>query len=142
MSQAQSQPPFVENGIPPDVRSYATFTHIVPLISHLGGPIVVPIVAAIIMWQIKKDQSPFIDDHGREAVNFQISLAIYWLVVIPLFTILTPLPTLWWVDAFEDGLLRPRKTSAALRVLRDEARGAIARARAKLPATPEDSSSR
>lgn len=89
VSQAQSQPPFVENGIPPDVRSYATFTHIVPLISHLGGPIVVPIVAAIIMWQIKKDQSPFIDDHGREAVNFQISLAIYWLVVIPLFTILT-----------------------------------------------------
>ena len=57
-------------------------------------------------------------------------------------TILTPLPTLWWVDAFEDGLLRPRKTSAALRVLRDEALGAIARARAKLPATPEDSSSR
>lgn len=45
----------------------------------------------------------------------------------------TPLPTLWWVDAFEDGLLRPRKTSAALRVLRDEALAAIAHARASLP---------
>jgi uncharacterized Tic20 family protein len=72
-------------------RSYATFQHVVPLVAHLGGPIVVPIIAAVIMWQIKKQQ-PFLDDHGREATNFQISMAIYWiasLVVIPIIAVLT-----------------------------------------------------
>ncbi|TBU94821.1 DUF4870 domain-containing protein [Stutzerimonas kirkiae] len=30
----------------------------------------------LIVWQIKKDQNPFIDDQGREAMNFQITVAI------------------------------------------------------------------
>lgn len=65
------------------------YTHLVPLLAHLGGPIVFPIIAAIIMWQIKKDQNPFLDDHGREATNFQISLAIYTVIVIPLAAAIT-----------------------------------------------------
>lgn len=69
-------------------RSYAMFQHIVPLIAHLGGPIVVPIIAAVIMWQLKKGQA-FLDDHGREATNFQISMAIYTLVIIPLLAVVT-----------------------------------------------------
>jgi uncharacterized Tic20 family protein len=32
------------------------------------------------MWLIKKDTSPFLDDHGRESVNFQISLLIYMIL--------------------------------------------------------------
>jgi uncharacterized protein len=59
-----------------DDRSYATFQHVVPLIAHVGTPFVAPLIAAIIMWQIKKDQK-FLDDHGREATNFQISLLVY-----------------------------------------------------------------
>lgn len=35
------------------------------------------IVGPIIVWVLKKFQSPFIDDQGKEAVNFQISLLIY-----------------------------------------------------------------
>lgn len=69
-------------------RSYAMFQHLVPLIAHLGGPIVVPIIAAVIMWQLKKDQA-FLDDHGREATNFQVSMALYTLVIIPIAAIIT-----------------------------------------------------
>ena len=29
------------------------------------------------LWLIKKDESPFIDDHGRESVNMQLSLLVY-----------------------------------------------------------------
>ena len=36
-----------------------------------------PLQIAIAMWQIKKKDSPFVDDHGREAVNFQLSLILY-----------------------------------------------------------------
>jgi hypothetical protein len=88
LSEQPNQTPF-PTATDADVRSYATFTHIVPLIAHLGGPFIVPLVAAIIMWQIKKDQSPFLDDHGREATNFQLSLLIYAVLVIPIAAIIT-----------------------------------------------------
>lgn len=35
------------------------------------------IVAPLIMWQVKKDESPFIDDHGKETLNFHISVLLY-----------------------------------------------------------------
>lgn len=66
-----------------DDRTYATFQHVVPLIAHVGTPFIAPLIAAIIMWQIKKEQ-PFLDDHGREATNFQLSLALYALLIVPL----------------------------------------------------------
>ncbi|MBX3379950.1 MAG: DUF4870 domain-containing protein [Phycisphaeraceae bacterium] len=88
MSEQPNQTPF-PSATEADVRSYATFTHIVPLIAHLGGPFIIPLVAAIIMWQIKKDQSPFLDDHGRESTNFQLSLLIYAVLVIPIAAIIT-----------------------------------------------------
>jgi len=63
------------------------------MICHLTGlaaiviPIVGNIVAPLIIWQIKKDDYPFVDEQGKEAVNFQISMSIYALICIPLFFI-------------------------------------------------------
>lgn len=78
----------------PDERTYATFNHLVGLISLIGdaGTGLLSILGALIMWRIKADQSPFLDDHGREAVNFQISIlfyAIVGMVVFGIFTIIT-----------------------------------------------------
>ena len=53
-------------------RTYATIMHATPLV-----PIPTPIVPVLVMWLIKKDQSAFINDHGKEALNFQLSLLIY-----------------------------------------------------------------
>lgn len=78
------QPPVNERGraFDPDVsadeRSYALFLHLV-LLAHLVLSLIA-IVIPIIMWQVKKDESPFLDDHGREAVNFQITLVIYSII--------------------------------------------------------------
>jgi uncharacterized Tic20 family protein len=58
-----------------DERSYALFMHLA-LLAHVALSLIA-IVIPIIMWQMKKDESPFLDDHGREAVNFQISLIIW-----------------------------------------------------------------
>jgi uncharacterized Tic20 family protein len=44
---------------------------------------VIPIaglVAPIVIWQIKKDEYPVIDAHGKNAVNWLISSAIYAVV--------------------------------------------------------------
>lgn len=58
-------------------RTFALFTHL-SLAAVMVIP--VPVVLALVMWLMKRDQSAFVDDHGKEAVNFQISLVIYGVV--------------------------------------------------------------
>ncbi len=58
------------------------------MICHLAGlaGIILPaagnIVAPLIIWQVKKDDNPFIDEQGKEAVNFQISMSIYFIASV------------------------------------------------------------
>ena len=40
------------------------------------------IIAPIVIWQIKKDEFPAIDQHGKNAVNWIISAAIYSVICI------------------------------------------------------------
>ncbi|MCA9304057.1 MAG: DUF4870 domain-containing protein [Phycisphaerales bacterium] len=63
-----------------DERTYAMFIHL-SLLGHIVLT-VIAIAIPIIMWAVKKSESPFLDDHGREAINFQISLLI-WSLVLP-----------------------------------------------------------
>lgn len=60
-------------------RTYALINHLT-LLAHVP----MPVVPALIMWLIKKNESPFLDDHGKEAVNFQITLVIYYLASLAL----------------------------------------------------------
>jgi uncharacterized protein len=39
-----------------------------------------PIIAPLVIWLIKKDESSFIDYHGREYFNFLISYTVYFFV--------------------------------------------------------------
>lgn len=43
------------------------------------------IVAPLIVWLSKRDGHPFIDDQGKEALNFQISWSIYMIANVILF---------------------------------------------------------
>lgn len=38
------------------------------------------ILGPLVIWLIKKDQSPFVNDQGKESLNFQISIVIYGIV--------------------------------------------------------------
>jgi len=49
------------------------------LLCHLLG-IFTGFVGPLIIWLIKKDQSPYVDTQGKEALNFQISILIYAIV--------------------------------------------------------------
>lgn len=66
-------------------RLYATFTHL----SVLSFLLSLPVIPALVLWLVKRDQSPFVDDHGRESLNFQISLVLYGMLILPLLTLLT-----------------------------------------------------
>ncbi|WML25942.1 DUF4870 domain-containing protein [Neobacillus sp. OS1-33] len=39
-----------------------------------------PVIAPLVIWIIKKDESSFIDYHGREYFNFLISYTVYFFV--------------------------------------------------------------
>ena len=59
-------------------RTWAMFTHISTFVGHLipFGNIVGPLV----MWCLKKDEMPFVNDQGKEAINFQITMTIALIV--------------------------------------------------------------
>lgn len=47
------------------------------------------IITPLILWQTLKERSPFLDEHGKEAVNFNISYSLYIFILglsfIPFF---------------------------------------------------------
>jgi uncharacterized Tic20 family protein len=63
----------------PEQRTYALVMHLSLIASHFV-PLAL-VVAPLVMWLIKKDESAFLDDHGREATNFQLSLLLYALLI-------------------------------------------------------------
>ena len=58
----------------------AFLTHISSFAGYLfplGG-----IITPLILWQTLKNRSPFLDSHGKEAVNFNISYSLYVFVLV------------------------------------------------------------
>jgi uncharacterized Tic20 family protein len=45
------------------------------MLGHILG-IVLGFIGPLIIWLIKKDQSKFVDDQGKEALNFQLTILI------------------------------------------------------------------
>ena len=71
----------VSVGGPPskDACTWAMFCHI----AGLGGfiiPGVGSVIGPLIVWQIKKDLGPFVDQNGKEALNFQITMLICGII--------------------------------------------------------------
>jgi uncharacterized Tic20 family protein len=61
-----------------DARTWAMLCHIGTFVGYI-----IPfghIIAPLIIWLIKKDESPFVDDQGKESLNFQISISIYAVI--------------------------------------------------------------
>lgn len=56
-------------GISKDVCNMALLAHLLGLLTGFLGP--------LILWLVKKDEDPFIKEHSRMALNWQISYIIY-----------------------------------------------------------------
>ncbi|MBN1817812.1 MAG: DUF4870 domain-containing protein [Sedimentisphaerales bacterium] len=59
-----------------DDRTWGMFCHLAALAGFVGVPFG-NILGPLLVWIIKKDQMPYVNHHGKEALNFQISLMIY-----------------------------------------------------------------
>jgi uncharacterized Tic20 family protein len=62
-----------------DERTWAMWCHLAAFVGMLGVPLG-NIVGPVVAWQIKREESAFVDEHGRESVNFQISFLLYAIV--------------------------------------------------------------
>ena len=68
-----------------DERTLGMLCHLTGLSYLIGIPgFIVPLV----LWLVKKDSSDYIDYHGRESLNFQISIFIYGIVSAILILVL------------------------------------------------------
>jgi uncharacterized Tic20 family protein len=59
-----------------NANTWAMFCHLSALSLFLGIPIG-HIIAPLIIWLVKKDELALVDEHGKESLNFQISMTIY-----------------------------------------------------------------
>jgi uncharacterized protein len=57
----------------PDERNWGLLAHLSSLIASLVG---LPFLGPLVVWLMKKDQSPFVEDQAKEALNFQIAVLI------------------------------------------------------------------
>jgi len=76
-----------------DVRTWNVLCHASALLGlflhflgHLLGPLIV--------WLVKRGDSPEIDAHGRESLNFQLSMLIYDAIAAILCLVLIGIPIL------------------------------------------------
>lgn len=88
-----------EAGTMPDAdeRQWAMFAHLSILSLYLTG--FGYLIGPIVVWLLKRDASAFVDESGKEAVNFALSCTI-WLVasIAMAFTIvLLPVAFLIWI---------------------------------------------
>src|SRR5438270_6139785 len=58
----------------PEERSWGLLAHLSALIASLLGGLT--FLGPLVVWLIKKDQSPFVADQAKEALNFQIAVLI------------------------------------------------------------------
>lgn len=63
------------NGPAPDndSRTMAMLTHLLGIFTGFLGP--------LIIWLVKKDEKPFVDDQGKEALNFHLTMLIASLAI-------------------------------------------------------------
>ncbi|NIL95922.1 MAG: DUF4870 domain-containing protein [Planctomycetales bacterium] len=63
----------------PSARTMGMLCHLTGLTSFVGIP---GFIGPLILWLVKKDEQPFVDDQGKESLNFQLTLLIIYVAAI------------------------------------------------------------
>ena len=81
MSEAET------GGLPREARQWAMISHLIALVGLLGNGIGF-VLGPLVVWLIKREDHPFVDEQGKESLNFQITMMIAMLLCIPLCFVL------------------------------------------------------
>lgn len=58
------------------------------MVAHLAGvasSVLFPVIVSLVIYHVKRDESEFIADQAKEALNFQVTVILAALATIPLF---------------------------------------------------------
>ncbi len=77
---------------------WATIAHLSAFAIYFSG--VGHILGPLIVWLLKREGNPFVDDQAKEALNFQISVTIYGIGGILLCFVLIGVPLLIALGVF------------------------------------------
>lgn len=91
-ASSHSQPdPDTVPAMAPDkeARTWAMIAHLAALTAYLGNGFGI-IVGPLIVWLIKRDSMPLVNDQGRESLNFNIPILIYLVCCVPLILLAGP----------------------------------------------------
>jgi uncharacterized Tic20 family protein len=69
----------------PEERNWAVGAHLSALLGFFTGIGIV--LGPLIVWLIKKDEMPFVNDQGKEAINFQITVFLAAIVCVVLMLV-------------------------------------------------------
>ena len=86
MNDINPAPVGADSSVSADERLWGMIAHL----SALAG-FIIPfgnIAGPLIVWMIKKDAMPFVDDQGKESLNFQITVTIAAIVAAVLIVFL------------------------------------------------------
>jgi uncharacterized Tic20 family protein len=62
-----------------DAQNWAMICHLSALVGLLGIPLL-HILAPLAVWLFKRNDYPFVNDQGKEALNFQITMGLIGLI--------------------------------------------------------------
>jgi uncharacterized Tic20 family protein len=82
-----------------DENRWAMFCHLSTFAGFLFP--IGNIIGPLVIWSIKKDVFPLVDDQGKEAMNFQISMTIYYIGAIILMIVVIGIPILIGLIIFD-----------------------------------------
>ena len=70
-----------------DQKTWAMLAHLSGFAMYVSG--IGLVLGPLIVWLLKRDGNPFVDDQGKEALNFSITCCIYFIAaVVCAFTII------------------------------------------------------
>jgi uncharacterized Tic20 family protein len=81
------------SGSSSSVRTWCILAHATALVGFLV-PVAGHVVGPLIVWLAKRQDSPEIDAHGKESLNFQISMMIWNAIAAILIIVLIGIPIL------------------------------------------------
>src|SRR5438552_2059878 len=61
-------------------KMWAMFCHLSTLLSYFAAGMT--FIGPLVCWLMKKDTSRFVDENGKEALNFQLNILVYTLIGI------------------------------------------------------------
>jgi uncharacterized Tic20 family protein len=86
--EANNNPSAVDSFPAKAERRWAMGCHLIGLCGLLIPNLIMGLLGTLILWLVKREDGKFIDDQGKEALNFQISLMIYLFVCLMLSVVL------------------------------------------------------